>query len=54
MIKESYDLIKRKYKEGVYSLEDVFKLVEKLWITKEDFQTITTYNYNGLKKSRGW
>lgn len=54
MIKESYNLIKHKYEAGVYSLKQMCEFVDKKWITEEEFHFITSYSYQGLKKSRDW
>lgn len=45
----SYDLIKYYFEVGVYDLTDMVKCVEKNYITKEQFHSITGYDYNGLK-----
>ena len=52
MKNESYFLIKRKYDFGVYSLEDMCKLVENRIINEDQFHFITTYSYQGIKKER--
>lgn len=51
---ESVALIQHKFENGVYSLRQMVEFVEKKWITKDDFHWITSYNYEGVKKSRGW
>lgn len=48
---ESYDLIKYKFEMGVYSLEQMCEFVEQNLITEKDFHYITSYNYQGIKKS---
>ena len=52
--KESFILIRQKYKTGVYSLKDMFYLVKIGTLTEEEFEDITTYYYEGLKETRGW
>lgn len=54
MRRESFALIKNKFESGIYSLKDMFDFVSKGWLTKRQFQWITSYNYDGLQKSRGW
>ena len=54
MEKEDFFLIRYKYDEGWYSLKDVFDLVTKGVIDEIDFHLITTYDYEGIKKVRGW
>ena len=54
MLQEKSKIIEDKYKSGLYSLRAMIELVEKGWITKEEFHFITDYSYEGLKKSRGW
>ena len=51
---ESISLIAYKYRIGAYTLEDMIELVEKGFITKEDFFNITRYNFDGVKKTGGW
>ena len=51
---ESIEDIRCKYDNGIYTLKQVFDLVTNLVITKEEFHSITSYNYDGLKKTRGW
>ena len=51
---ENYQDIKCKYDNYIYTLKQVFDLVTKLVITKEQFHSITGYNYDGLKENRGW
>lgn len=51
---ESCTLIKFKFENGVYSLKDVVRFVDKKWINEEQFHWITSYSYKELKKSRGW
>ena len=53
-IKESFNLIRQKYKTGVYSLKDMFNFVKNKHLTEEEFEDITSYSYEGLKESRGW
>jgi hypothetical protein len=47
-------LIQSKYVSGVYSLQSLTKLVEIQQLSKEDFKDISGYEYEGVKKSRGW
>jgi hypothetical protein len=54
MAQECYEIIKNKYDSGTYSLKYMIELVDKNWITKKQFQYITSYSYDALKKSRGW
>ena len=51
---ETIEEIRCKYDHGIYDLRYVFDLVGTLVITKEQFHSITSYNYDGLKKTRGW
>ena len=51
---ENFHLIKYKYEVGVYTLKYVFILVETGQITKEQFHEITRYDFDGVKKNRGW
>lgn len=54
MVQESYYLIKSKYEHGVYSLKQMVEFVDMKWLTPDEFHFITSYSYEGLKKSRGW
>lgn len=54
MDREQVDVIRWKYDHGIYTLRDVFDLVSFLVITKEQFHSITSFSYDGLKKNRGW
>lgn len=45
----SYNLIEHMYHSGVYNIKDVIAYVETGNITKEEFHSITGYNYNGVK-----
>ena len=51
---EPIDVIQWKYDRGIYSLRQVLDMVSALKITKEQFHSITSYNYDGLKKTRSW
>ena len=51
---EDFEIIKYKYEQGTYSLEDVFWMTTLELISKDEFHKITGYNFEGLKKSRGW
>ncbi len=53
-MKENVHLIRYKYEVGVYTLKYVFILVETNQITKEEFHMITGFDYDGIKKNRGW
>ena len=46
---ESYSLIKYKYETGIYSLRRMCQLVDMQWINKNDFHSITGYNYMAIK-----
>lgn len=48
----SFDLIKYQWEMGCYSLEDMMVYVELKYITKEDFHTITGYNYDGVTSKK--
>lgn len=54
MISECYEIIRDKYNSKVYSLKQMVEFVDKGWLTKKQFQYITSYSYDALKKSRGW
>ena len=54
MYRESYGLIRYKFKKGVYSLKQMCKLVEEGLLTEEEFKFITDYDYKGVKETRGW
>ena len=51
---ESVVLIQHKFESGAYSLHQMIEFVDKKWITKDEFHWITSYDYEGVKKSRGW
>lgn len=51
---ENFYLISMKYDCGVYSLKDVFDMVEKGIITEYEFFEITRRNYKGVKQVEGW
>jgi hypothetical protein len=53
-MKYYYELVDKLYNLGALSLRQVFNLVIVKNITKEDFHTITGYNYDGLKETKGW
>lgn len=53
-INNNVKLIQSKYVSGVYSLQSLIKLVEIQQLSKEDFKDISGYEYEGIKKSRGW
>ena len=48
------DTIKKLYEIGAMNLKQVFDLATVRTITKEQFHSITTYNYDGIKKTKGW
>lgn len=54
MATECYYIIKNKYEKGVYNLKRMVELVDKNILSKQEFQFITSYSYDALKKSRGW
>jgi hypothetical protein len=43
-----------KFNFGIIGLREVFDLTTSHRISEEDFHLITGYNYQGIKKSRGW
>lgn len=47
---DSYTLMKYKYEEGVYSIEDMCDFVEKGYINEIEFHLITSLTYRGIKK----
>ena len=49
---DNYYLIKYKYDMGGYSLDEMIELVEKNVLTEDDFHSITSKNYSGVKESR--
>lgn len=52
MTPENLSLIKYKYEMGGYTLELVMNLVEREIITEDEFKSVTTYHYQGLKANR--
>ena len=54
MPQECYEIIRDKYDSKVYSLKYMVELVDKRLLTEKQFQYITSYSYDALKKSRGW
>ncbi len=44
-----YDLIKYFYEMGVFDLKEMVKQVDLKNITEEEFHSITSYSYNGVK-----
>ena len=48
------DIIKKLYAIGAMNLKQVFDLTTVRTITKEQFHSITTYDYNGIKETKGW
>ena len=48
------DTIKKLYEIGAMNLKQVFDLTTVRTITKEQFHSITTYDYDGIKKTKGW
>lgn len=52
-INEDFFLIRYKYDEGWYSLNDIFNFVTEGVLEKEDFHLITGYDYDGVKKTKG-
>ena len=54
MESEIFYLISMKYDDGAYTLKDVFDLVEAGIINEYEFFEITRYNYQGVKKIKGW
>jgi hypothetical protein len=47
---DSFSLMKYKYEEGVYSLEDMCDFLEKGYLNEIEFHLITGYQYKGVKK----
>jgi hypothetical protein len=47
-------IMKRFYEFQAASLKEIFDLTTQRKITKEEFHSITSLNYDMLKKSRGW
>ena len=45
---ENKDIIKFKYEQGVYDLQDLLLLVEYKDITKQEFFEITRFKYESL------
>lgn len=52
MIRKRNFIIKYKWENGSYSLEDMINLVLKNVITEEQFFSITRYNFNGVKDKK--
>ena len=46
--------LKIKFDYGIITVQDLFNLTTNGEISEEDFHIITGYNYQGIKKSRGW
>lgn len=53
-MENDFRLFRDLYNAGDLSLRDLFNLVTCNELSKEDFHFITSYEYDGLKKSRGW
>ena len=53
-MEESFYLIAMKYDLGVYTIKEVFDLVEQKVITEQQFFEITRCSYQGIKKMKGW
>lgn len=51
MIRKCNLLIEYKWEHGVYNLKDMVNLVLKNVITKEQFFSITRYNFQSAKES---
>ena len=51
MIRKCNLIIKYKWEYGIYSLKDMVNLVLKNVITKEQFFSITRYNFQSAKES---
>lgn len=49
---DNYFLVKYKFDMGAYSLDEMILMVEKKLITEEEFRSITSYHYQGIKESR--
>lgn len=47
---ESANIIKYKWQKGVYHLSYMAQLVRHNVLTKEQFHSITGYNYDGISK----
>jgi hypothetical protein len=43
-------LIECKYHAGVYGIKQMCDLVDKEWITEEEFHLITSYDYSTMKE----
>ena len=54
MEKEKLYTLKYMWEYGAYSLHEIFDMVKENKITEEDFNEITRYNYQGIKKLREW
>lgn len=48
------DIIKKLYELGAMNLKQVFDLTTVRRITKEQFHSITSYDYDGVKEQKGW
>ncbi len=51
---KNFEPIKFGYEMRDYSLREMVEFVERGLITEDEFHWITSYSYNGIKKSRGW
>lgn len=50
---EQIFVIKHKWDNHVYEIQDMMKFVQNNIISKKDFFDITRYNYDGVKKVKG-
>ena len=49
---QDIELIRYKWQQGVYDVEDMIDLVCKKIITKDQFFNITRYNFDGIVQVR--
>ena len=49
---ESLSLIEYKWQQGVYTLQQMMRMVENHIITKDQFFELTRFYYDGVKKSK--
>lgn len=54
MITKERELYNYLYNYSGLTLKELFDKVTKNEISKQDFHWITSFNYDGIKKTRGW
>lgn len=49
---DTYNIIVYKWEHGVFSIEDMIRMVDSKILSKEQFFEITRYNYDGVMAVR--